>query len=275
MRLVEIDRIDLGRLRGEIGQRVAAAGRNGDDGRSERQLQRGEIGFRIFPDLGVDQTTEPECEKPVPNGRFVLRSCCCGPRPRSVAYSSMPRISNLTRVSRAHCSFATGARPRVELREQPCHILVARTSQGVKRSHGDMRWHGCRHILPKSAHEAPRGRSKPPRRMNRMYRRQRHIYDGTRRYYLLGRDQLIADLRPGAGANVLEIGCGTGRNLVLAARRYPDARFFGIDVSTEMLTSAISAISRARSDRPDSRRAWRWNGVRSAGLVRRSRGSTT
>ncbi|WP_029587084.1 class I SAM-dependent methyltransferase [Bradyrhizobium sp. URHD0069] len=82
------------------------------------------------------------------------------------------------------------------------------------------------------------------RRMNRMYRRQRHIYDGTRRYYLLGRDQLIADLRPAAGANVLEIGCGTGRNLVLAARLHPEARFFGIDVSTEMLTSAISAISR-------------------------------
>jgi S-adenosylmethionine-diacylgycerolhomoserine-N-methlytransferase len=82
------------------------------------------------------------------------------------------------------------------------------------------------------------------RRMNRMYRRQRHIYDGTRRYYLLGRDQLIAGLRPEAGASVLEIGCGTGRNLVLAAGLYPDARFFGIDVSTEMLTSAISAISR-------------------------------
>jgi S-adenosylmethionine-diacylgycerolhomoserine-N-methlytransferase len=81
-------------------------------------------------------------------------------------------------------------------------------------------------------------------RMNRMYRRQRHIYDGTRRYYLLGRDQLIAGLQPAAGANVLEIGCGTGRNLVLAGRLYPDARFFGIDVSTEMLTSAITAISR-------------------------------
>ena len=49
------------------------------------------------------------------------------------------------------------------------------------------------------------------RRMNRMYRRQRHIYDGTRRYYLLGRDQLIAGLRPAAGASVLEIGCGTGQ----------------------------------------------------------------
>ncbi len=82
------------------------------------------------------------------------------------------------------------------------------------------------------------------RRMNRMYRRQRHIYDGTRRYYLLGRDQLIANLEPGAGADVLEIGCGTGRNLVHAARLYPDIRFFGIDISTEMLTSAISAISR-------------------------------
>lgn len=82
------------------------------------------------------------------------------------------------------------------------------------------------------------------RRMNRMYRRQRHIYDGTRRYYLLGRDRLIAGLRPKAGASVLEIGCGTGRNLVLAARQHPEARFFGIDVSTEMLTSAISAIAR-------------------------------
>src|ERR1700716_280186 len=80
-------------------------------------------------------------------------------------------------------------------------------------------------------------------RMNRMYRRQRHIYDGTRRYYLLGRDQLIARLQPTAAASVLEIGCGTGRNLVLAARLYPDAGFFGIDVSTEMLASATTAIS--------------------------------
>ena len=81
-------------------------------------------------------------------------------------------------------------------------------------------------------------------RMNRMYRWQRHIYDATRRYYLLGRDQMIANLWPAPGANILEIGCGTGRNLVLAAKRYPDARLFGIDVSTEMLTSAIAAITR-------------------------------
>jgi S-adenosylmethionine-diacylgycerolhomoserine-N-methlytransferase len=44
---------------------------------------------------------------------------------------------------------------------------------------------------------------------------------------------------------VLEIGCGTGRNLVHAAKKYPAATFYGIDVSTEMLTTAISAIARS------------------------------
>jgi S-adenosylmethionine-diacylgycerolhomoserine-N-methlytransferase len=81
--------------------------------------------------------------------------------------------------------------------------------------------------------------------MNRTYRHQRHVYDFTRKYYLLGRDRMIAALDARDGTRVLEIGCGTGRNLIAAAHRYPDARLFGIDVSTEMLTSAIRAISRA------------------------------
>ncbi len=81
--------------------------------------------------------------------------------------------------------------------------------------------------------------------MNRIYRRQRHIYDFTRKYYLLGRDRLIDRLDAKPGDGVLEIGCGTGRNLVLAARRYPGTHFFGIDVSTEMLTSAMEQIGRA------------------------------
>jgi S-adenosylmethionine-diacylgycerolhomoserine-N-methlytransferase len=81
--------------------------------------------------------------------------------------------------------------------------------------------------------------------MNRTYRRQRHVYNFTRKYYLLGRDSMIATLNPPDGGCVVEIGCGTGRNLIVAARKFPHARFFGIDVSTEMLTSAINAISRA------------------------------
>ncbi|EJW11127.1 putative methyltransferase [Rhodovulum sp. PH10] len=81
--------------------------------------------------------------------------------------------------------------------------------------------------------------------MNRMYRHQRHVYDLTRKYYLLGRDDLIDRLDPGEAACVLEIGCGTGRNLIRAAKRWPNARFFGIDVSTAMLETAIEAIGRA------------------------------
>jgi S-adenosylmethionine-diacylgycerolhomoserine-N-methlytransferase len=81
--------------------------------------------------------------------------------------------------------------------------------------------------------------------MNRIYRHQRHVYDFTRKYFLLGRDCVIAEMAAHDGARVLEIGCGTGRNLIMAARKYPGTRCFGIDVSTEMLSSATRAISRA------------------------------
>jgi S-adenosylmethionine-diacylgycerolhomoserine-N-methlytransferase len=81
--------------------------------------------------------------------------------------------------------------------------------------------------------------------MNRTYRHQRHIYDFTRKYFLLGRDRLIDGLAPRQGDAVLEIGCGTGRNLAVAASRHPAARLFGIDVSTEMLASATASIARA------------------------------
>jgi S-adenosylmethionine-diacylgycerolhomoserine-N-methlytransferase len=85
--------------------------------------------------------------------------------------------------------------------------------------------------------------------MDEMYRHQRHIYDATRKFYLLGRDQLIADLKPPADGKVLEIGCGTGRNLVKAARAYPTVRAYGIDVSAEMLGTARRAIGAAGFER--------------------------
>ena len=37
--------------------------------------------------------------------------------------------------------------------------------------------------------------------MDGTYRWQRHIYDITRKYYLLGRDGLIADLAPPSGGS--------------------------------------------------------------------------
>lgn len=81
--------------------------------------------------------------------------------------------------------------------------------------------------------------------MDRIYRHQRHFYDATRKYYLLGRDRLILGLRPQDSDHVLEIGCGTARNLILAAKRYPMARLHGIDLSAEMLATAERAVRRA------------------------------
>jgi S-adenosylmethionine-diacylgycerolhomoserine-N-methlytransferase len=81
--------------------------------------------------------------------------------------------------------------------------------------------------------------------MDGVYRVQRHFYDATRKYYLLGRDRMIAGLDVQNRGAVLELGCGTGRNLVLAARRYPGAQFFGLDISAEMLATAETAIDRA------------------------------
>jgi S-adenosylmethionine-diacylgycerolhomoserine-N-methlytransferase len=81
--------------------------------------------------------------------------------------------------------------------------------------------------------------------MNRTYRYQRHIYDFTRKYFLLRRDWLIDNLAPCDGDAVLEVGCGTGRNLAVAAARHPTAQLYGIDVSTEMLASAFATIARA------------------------------
>ncbi|MFO1090991.1 MAG: class I SAM-dependent methyltransferase [Hyphomicrobiales bacterium] len=81
--------------------------------------------------------------------------------------------------------------------------------------------------------------------MDGIYRYQRHLYDATRRYYLFGRDEMLAGLLPPHGGTVLEIGCGTGRNLIQVARRTPDARFFGFDLSAEMLKTANLSVKRA------------------------------
>lgn len=81
--------------------------------------------------------------------------------------------------------------------------------------------------------------------MDGAYRWQRHIYDVTRKYYLLGRDQLIAELAPPVGGSVLEIGCGTGRNLIAAGKAWPQERLYGVDISEAMLETARAAVAKA------------------------------
>lgn len=81
--------------------------------------------------------------------------------------------------------------------------------------------------------------------MDSIYRYQRYIYNLTRKYYLFGRDRMIRALQPAPDATVLEIGCGTARNLIRIARRYPGVRLYGLDASHEMLKTAREAVRRA------------------------------
>jgi S-adenosylmethionine-diacylgycerolhomoserine-N-methlytransferase len=88
--------------------------------------------------------------------------------------------------------------------------------------------------------------------MDRMYRWTRHVYDATRRFYLLGRDRMLRDLAaevtpaaPGDPApRVLEIGCGTARNLRRLAERAPQLDLYGLDASSEMLNTARRSLNR-------------------------------
>lgn len=81
-------------------------------------------------------------------------------------------------------------------------------------------------------------------KMDKMYRYQRYFYDLTRKYYLFGRDKLIEEMNVQAGENILEVGCGTGRNLSILAKKYPATNFFGLDASAEMLETATQKITK-------------------------------
>jgi S-adenosylmethionine-diacylgycerolhomoserine-N-methlytransferase len=81
--------------------------------------------------------------------------------------------------------------------------------------------------------------------MDRLYAGQKRVFDLTRKYYLLGRDQLIERMTIAPGATVCELGAGTARNLILLARRHPQGRFYGVDISAEMLDQAAINLARA------------------------------
>lgn len=88
----------------------------------------------------------------------------------------------------------------------------------------------------------------PAARLTNYYRWHAHIYDVTRWAFLFGRSRLIRlaaqHVRP---RRILEIGCGTGRNLVELARTFQSAEIVGVDLSAEMLKKAHKKIARYSS----------------------------
>lgn len=101
--------------------------------------------------------------------------------------------------------------------------------------------------MPEFPSQKSKSESPNPRdafeKMDRMYRYQRFFYDFTRKYYLLGRDRLLGEMNFSDGDRVLEIGCGTSRNLIILAKKYPRVNFYGLDASEQMLKTARRKIA--------------------------------
>jgi S-adenosylmethionine-diacylgycerolhomoserine-N-methlytransferase len=79
--------------------------------------------------------------------------------------------------------------------------------------------------------------------VEKYYRFHSRIYDATRWSFLFGRTAIMENFAGVAPRNILEVGCGTGRNLVELARRFPQARITGVDLSATMLGLARKKTS--------------------------------
>lgn len=81
------------------------------------------------------------------------------------------------------------------------------------------------------------------------YKWHARIYDATRWSFLFGRDRLVRLVaqtlgpRTDAPLTVVEVGCGTGRNLRRLATAFPQARLTGIDLCRPMLDRARQAVA--------------------------------
>ena len=85
--------------------------------------------------------------------------------------------------------------------------------------------------------------------IEKYYRWHARIYDATRWTFLFGRTAILADLavmtKP---VRILEVGCGTGKNLARLGRLFPHAAITGLDLSEPML-----AVARRKTARFGSR----------------------
>lgn len=84
---------------------------------------------------------------------------------------------------------------------------------------------------------------KQERKVENYYRYHARIYDATRWSFLFGRQGILEELPDLPTApRILEVGCGTGKNIQLLEYLFPDARIYGIDLSKAMLKKARKKV---------------------------------
>lgn len=75
------------------------------------------------------------------------------------------------------------------------------------------------------------------------YKFHSYVYDISRWTFLFGRNKILKMIPPlPPQARILEIGCGTGRNLRRLQNQYPDAQITGVDLSSDMLKVAKKRV---------------------------------
>jgi S-adenosylmethionine-diacylgycerolhomoserine-N-methlytransferase len=83
-------------------------------------------------------------------------------------------------------------------------------------------------------------------KMVQYYRFHSKIYDATRWTFLFGRKSILKEVQPylkSTKGSILEIGCGTGTNLIELAIMFPRYKIIGIDVSKHMVEIAKERTS--------------------------------
>ena len=76
-------------------------------------------------------------------------------------------------------------------------------------------------------------------RMEQYYQFHARMYDATRWRFLSGRSTILQHAaRLSQPQRVLEVGCGTGRNLCEMSRLFPQAELTGLDIAAAMLQQA-------------------------------------
>ncbi len=85
----------------------------------------------------------------------------------------------------------------------------------------------------------------------RYYRWHARLYDATRWSFLFGRQALVRDMAAFCQPRrILEVGCGTGGNLVKLHKLFPRASLCGVDISPHMLRVAGRKL-RSRNVSPE------------------------